>query len=641
MQLLERTSRAWGLRRGALGAVMTGALACAAPAHALPGATAAADLTELTLEQLSNIVVTSASRRAEPLAAAAASIYVITADDIRGSSATTLPEVLRLAPNLDVARADANQYAISARGFNNVIANNMLVLIDGRTVYTPLFSGVFWEAQNVMLEDIERIEVISGPGATLWGANAVNGVINIITRPARDTQGGLASAGAGKLERGGAARYGGELGGGGFYRIYAKYWNRDHTELNNHTPILDAETGRQAGFRADWGGAERGYTVQGDVYSGSAEMAPQSRDFSGGNLLARYNRQFDNGNALRMQAYFDRTERFHKTLFHETLDTADFELQHNLSALGAHNLVWGGGYRFSRDHTDASLADRFDPADLDMKWANIFLQDEIALRPDLQLSLGAKSETNIYTGAEFLPSARLAWRPAEARLVWAALSRAVRAPSRLDRDFYTPNAPPYLITASPDFQSEVSNVAELGYRAQPYSTLTFSATAFHHMHDRLRSVTPTPGGAMFGNNIEGTTSGVESWATLQAARNWRISGGLVWMRERLHVKPGAIDAGGLGALGNDPSHWWSLRSAWDISSALRFDASVRHTGARGAPNVPAYTELDARLAWRVSHSVELALVAQNLADPKHPEWGTLGNRALFSRSTFLLATWRQ
>ncbi|MCI3951985.1 MAG: hypothetical protein K0R53_1482, partial [Burkholderiales bacterium] len=304
----------------------------------------ARDLADLSLEELSNIEVTSVSRRAERLSDAPASIFVITREDIRRSGVTSLPEALRLAPNLQVARVNASSYAISARGFNNSIGNKLLVLIDGRTVYTPLFSGVFWDAQDVMLEDVERIEVISGPGATLWGSNAVNGVINVTTRPARDTQGALVSAGAGNLERGGAVRYGAALGGGGHVRLYGKYFDRDNTERADGSPVRDAWDKGQFGFRADWGGADRSFTLQGDAYRGELEQAaPGQIKLEGMNLLGRWNHHLGDGSNLRFQAYYDHTQRNQPGTFREELDIFDVELQHALKPLGAHALVWGGG----------------------------------------------------------------------------------------------------------------------------------------------------------------------------------------------------------------------------------------------------------------------------------------------------------
>src|SRR5438552_11121534 len=391
-----------------------------------------ADIGDLSIEELSNIKITSVSRHAERLSDAPAAIFVITGEDIRRSGATRLSEALRLAPNLEVARTSASSYAISARGFNNTIANKLLVLIDGRTVYTPLFSGVFWDAQDVMLEDVERIEVISGPGATLWGANAVNGVINVITRRAAETQGTLLAAGAGNLERGAAARQGGKLGEDGAFRVYGKVSDRDRTLRADGTSAHDSWDSGQAGFRADWGTAAGAFTLQGDAYRGTIDQASGDIRISGGNVLGRWARQLSGGDRVQVQAYFDNTEREIPGTFTERLNILDVEFQHALRVGSQHSVIWGGGYRRADDHVSNTAAIAFLPADRNLRWGNLFVQDEIALHGDqLRLTLGTKAQSNPYTGTEFLPSARIAWKPDASRLVWSALSRAVRAPARL------------------------------------------------------------------------------------------------------------------------------------------------------------------------------------------------------------------
>lgn len=623
----DRKSR----RFGALAVAIAGAFPLAVPAAVMVAARS--DLADLSLEQLSNVVVTSVSRREQRLADAPGSIYVITAQEIRASGATTLPEVLRLAPNLDVARADAVQYAISSRGFNNVLANKMLVLIDGRTVYTPLFSGVFWEAQDVMIEDIDRVEVISGPGGTLWGANAVNGVINIISRKARDTQGTLVTAGHGNRETSGAVRFGGELAGG-HYRLYAKSADRTNSELENGSDVRDSAQLQQMGFRADWDRAAHAFTLQGDAYEGSVDQVGPSREISGANLIARYARQLDGG-SFQVQAYFDRTDRYHPNTFRETLDTYDIEAQHTFR-WGRHTMVWGGGYRESRDEIDNYPSQSFLPPNRTLTWSNLFVQDSIGLAGDLDLILGGKVERNSYTGTEFLPNLRLAWHTSAEHLVWGAVSRAVRAPSRIDREFQVPSNPPFALTPG-DFESEVATVAELGYRARPWANFSYSLTAFHHDYDRLRSVGLANGRPVFANDLEGRVSGVEGWARYQLLPTLALSGGFVAMRDRIDVKPGGVDLGGRPSLGNDPAHWMKLRVSWTPSKNYEADLFVRHYGALATGNVPAYTAVDARIGWRVTEAIELSLALQNLTDDKHIEWG---NRVAQPRSAFLKVTWR-
>jgi iron complex outermembrane receptor protein len=621
---------------------LVGALAALAlaPAYGAPSR----DLTDLSLEQLGDIEVTSVSRRAERLADAPASIYVITAEEIRRSGVTSLPEALRLAPTLQVARTNANSYAISARGFNNAIGNKLLVLVDGRTVYTPLFSGVFWNAQDVMLEDVERIEVISGPGATLWGANAVNGVINVITRPARDTQGTLVAAGGGNLEYGGAVRYGGRLGADGHFRVYGKGFEQQNTERANGTSVADGWNKGQAGFRADWSAAARALTFQGDLYRADLEQAaPGKTRLEGANLVGRWNEQLGGGSDLNVQVYYDHTRRDQPASFVEELDIFDVEFSHGLRPMGRHRLLWGGGYRHARDRIQNIAGFAFLPADKNLNWANVFVQDEIQLRDDLELTLGAKVESNSYTGAEFLPSARLAWKPSASQLVWAALSRAVRSPARVDRDLFLAPTPPVFIAIAggADFRSEISKVLEIGYRAQPVPALSYSVTAFHHWHDYQRSLERRPDGiVVLGNGIEGTTGGIEAWATYRASAAWRLSAGLTAMKQDLERKPGSTDIGGVGLLGTDPSHQWMLRSTLDLTNRHEFDVSVRHVGALSHSTVASYTAVDARLGWRPTRALEISLTAQNLFDPGHPEFGALATRSEIERGVFLKLLWR-
>ncbi|HZM33882.1 MAG TPA: TonB-dependent receptor [Burkholderiales bacterium] len=591
-----------------------------AAAHAQDRVSPERGLADLTLEQLANVIVSSPSRRNEPLSRVPASVYVITGDDIRRSGATSLPEALRLAPNLQVARVDSSQYAITARGFNSTIANKLLVLIDGRTVYTPLFAGTFWDAQDVLLEDIHRIEVISGPGATLWGANAVNGVINVITKPAVMTRGTLASAGAGTQERLVGARHGGRLESG-HYRLYAKALQRDNTWLPGGEPIRDQAERAQAGFRADWRRAEGELTLQGDLYAAEIDQVPQARELDGANLLARWTRAFDGGGALRVQGYFDRTRREHPQTFAEDLDTYDLEFQHALAPLGRHRLMWGAGMRRHEDRITNSAALAFIPTQRTMNDAHVFVQDEIALTGTLDLTLGAKSERNSFTGTEFLPSARLAWQAAAPLLVWTAYSRAVRAPSRIDRDFFVPGEPPFVLAGGPSFRSEVSDVLELGVRAQASPRLSFSVTAFHHDYAQLRTIAPGSAGAVVANDLEGQANGVEAWGSWRGADWWRIDAGIVRLKQSLGLVPGAVNLQSPSAIGSDPDGWGKLRAAFDLGNATELDFMLRHYGGLENREVPSYTALDARIGWHPRRDLELSLLLTNLLDDAHVEWG--------------------
>jgi iron complex outermembrane receptor protein len=420
---------------------------CGAAAVALLGSASAAinpsfdRLTDLSLEDLSNIEITSVSKRAERLSDAPTSVFVITSDDIRRSGATSLPEALRLAPNLQVARASANGWAISSRGFNSSSANKLLVLIDGRSVYSPLFSGVFWDVQDLMLEDIDRIEVISGPGGTLWGVNAVNGVVNVITRSSGQTQGRFLSLGAGNQEAQVALRQGGELGESGHYRIYAKQTHRAHTETDDGRPVDDASHTTQLGFRTDWAHGSDRVTFQGDAYNGKreqplpgsiaisgVELALNTISVSGANLLTRWERRLASDASVTAQLTYDRVARTVPPTFAEKLDIVDLQIQHSSRPLANHSLVLGAEYRYAMDDVANSSFIAFLPGRIDQAWASLFAQDEIKLGPAWRLTLGARVENNDYTGSEFLPNIRLAWKPSADQLLWGAASRTVSSP---------------------------------------------------------------------------------------------------------------------------------------------------------------------------------------------------------------------
>jgi iron complex outermembrane receptor protein len=645
---MNRGSIGWidkaGFRCRPLVVALLGLLA--APLHAADPP--AESLADLSLEQLGSIEITSVSKRSERVLDAPASVFVITSEDIRRSGATILPEALRLAPNLLVAQVSTGGYSISARGFNSSAGNKLLVLIDGRSVYTPLFSGVFWDVQDVMLEDVDRIEVISGPGGTLWGTNAVNGVINVITRTAGETQGALIAGTGGNRESGGTVRYGGTLGMDGHYRIYGKYSDIDATARAGGSPVNDAMYKSQAGFRADWDRAGDRVTLQGDAYSGEkAQPAPGTISITGVNrplnpvalagfnLLGRWDHRLDGGSTVGLQAYYDHTERNVRGTFDDTLDVFDVQFQHSLKAIGAHSVVWGAQYRFGRDRIVNDDFVAFLPADADHTWSSLFAQDEISLLEDLRLTLGARIERNDYTGNEFLPSARLAWRFLPDHLLWTAASRTVRAPSRIDRDFFFPaNGPPFLINGGPDFRSEVAHVYEVGYRGQPSPRLTYSATAFYTEYDHLRTLEIDPSLTFlnFANEMEGRTSGVEMWGTWQAAASWRLSAGFTSLHKELRLKPGSDGLnGGVSAEGNDPDYTWHLRSTHNFSERWEFDAIARAVAELPLPAVPAYVAVDMRLGWKPRKDLELALVGRNLFDSAHAEFGSPEFRTEFGR----------
>jgi iron complex outermembrane receptor protein len=608
-------------------------------------------LADLSIEELARLPVTSVSRRPSPVSTAAASIYVITGEDIRRSGATSLPEALRLAPNLQVARVDARNYAISARGFNNSIANKMLVLIDGRTIYSPLFSGVFWGSHDVVLEDVERIEVVSGPGSTLWGANAVNGVISITTKSAGATHGGLVALGGSMEERQVVARYGGQVGEEGHFRVYAKH--------HHHDDVLSADGNASgsglhrtlAGFRSDWQGDKRHLTVQGDVLRGRLQQPNlDDVDVTGANLLARLKQPLENSGEALAQVYLDYYHRYQPGSFDERLNTLDIDLQHGLRVGRRHNLIWGGGYRYADDDLTSGTAYAILPPRKAMNWANLFAQNDIGLFDAVHLTMGVKFEHNSYTGWESLPNIRLSYAPRRASyLLWGALSRSVRSPSRLDSDLYTPGQPDlvagqpdYRHWGNPNFQSEIAEVAEFGYRAQPLDNLSFSTTLFFSRYDRLRTLErDTNGDTRFGNFAEAEAYGLEFWGGWQVTDHWRLSAGFVAQEIDLDVQPYSTDSSSAVASSNrDPEVYWQLRSSLALTDSLEVEAFFRRVGALGAMTAtPAYSTLDLRCGWRLGPGLELSLVGQNLLDDTHPEFGSAPTYNEYRRALYVKVLW--
>ncbi|HXO18936.1 MAG TPA: TonB-dependent receptor [Thermoanaerobaculia bacterium] len=635
--------------------LLAGTLAAAAAAAEEPASEPPLDpvaLKRLSVEQLMEIDVTSVSKRSEPLSAAAAAITVITAEDIRRSGVTNLPDALRLATGLEVAQADGHTWAISARGFNATTANKLQVLIDGRSVYTPLFSGVFWDIQDTLLADVDRIEVIRGPGATLWGANAVNGVINIITKDAAHSQGGRVFAAGGPGEGALAGtRYGGTTDGGMAYRVYGKTTHQDALVLPSGASANDPLQRAQGGFRLDVGGGGGGgggadsFTLQGDLntgYYGDAVFGDS--DLDGGNLLARWSRRSSDTSDWRLQAYVDYTHRSIPALFAEQRRTFDLDLQHHLLAGSRHELVWGLGYRVSGDRVENSAVIAFLPPRPTETLVNAFAQDEITLVPHrLQLTLGTKVEHNDYTGFELEPSARLAFTPSPTATLWSAVSRAVRSPTRFDTDLQFFSASHLVVAGSPDFRSESVVAYELGWRTAPRPGLTFDVATFYNVYRQLRSQEPSPQGLPFvlENKLDAETAGAELSANYQMTPRLRWTAGYTYLHERFHLEPDSQDPSGGSAEHDDPQQQWSLRASLDLPRRVELDAFLRHVGELPAPVVPAYTELDLRLGWEPVVGIELSLVGRNLLHARHPEFGFPGPlRQEVPRSVFGRIAWR-
>ena len=603
-------------------------------------------LKRLSLDQLMNIEVMSVSRRPEHLFETPSAIQVITQDDIRRSGATSLPEALRLASNLQVAQVDARQWAISARGFNSTTANKLLVLIDGRTVYTPLFSGVFWDVQDVLLSDVDRIEVISGPGATLWGANAVNGVINVITKDAKETGGMLVTGGGGSELRGlGSARYGGGLGAHANYRIYGKAFSRDPTLLPNGQDAADGWHAGQGGFRLDWeASAGDRLSLLSDWYGGRiAQPSPGHIAVSGGNVIAKWAHPISAKSELTVQAYYDRTHRDIPGTFGEDLDIYDIDVQHRAAVHARHNVVWGAGYRLMNDRVVNTAALAFLPPHVARQWFTAFAQDEIALASDrLHVTLGTKIEHNDYTGFEIQPSGRVNWTFSPSRTLWAAISRAVRTPSRIDRELYAPGQPPYYLAGGPDFRSENELAYELGYRHQQ-GALVLAFASFYSRYHGLRSLEqvnpPNPTPIVIANGQHGESYGAEATASYRITDDWQLHAGYTELRVHIWPNPGSTDTSRGATESRTPDRQLSLRSSLRVGTQWILDGGFRYLSEIANQQLPAYAELDVRLGWQPVAALELSLAGRSLLHAHHAEFGTPAARRGIQRSVYGMAQW--
>src|SRR5213596_1024324 len=606
-------------------------------------------LKKLSIEQLMNLQVTSVSKRPERLSQTASAIQVITQEDIRRSGAASLAEALRLAANLQVAQIDSRQWAISARGFNGTTANKLLVLIDGRTVYTPLFSGVFWDVQEIPLANIDRIEVISGPGATLWGANAVNGVINVITKGAEETQGLLLSGGGGIEQRGfGTVRFGGALGSRVHYRIHGRGFGRDATALPSGQDAADAWHLGQGGFRMDWDASNvNRVTLQGDLYDGRIGQ-PNAGDVavSGGNVMAKWSHTVSDESNLAGQLYYDRTHRDIPGTFGEDLDTYDVDLQHRARLGARHEVVWGLGYRLINDRVVNSSALAFLPAHVARQWFSGFVQDEMTLVPNrLQVALGTKIEHNDYTGFEIQPSGRVNWRLSPSRTLWAAVSRALRTPSRIDRELFARVSPTSFLAGGPGFHSEEELAYELGYRHQQGS-LAISVATFYSRYHGLRSVEqlnpPAADTLVIDNGQDGESYGAELTADYHVTDRWRLRAGYTELRVHVWPNPGSTDASRGATESQIPDRQLLLLSSVDLPAHLGLAAWFRAIDDINDQLVPAYAELNATLTWQPTSHLDLSLVGQNLLHRRHREFGaaTSPTRRDIERGVYGAVAWR-
>ena len=585
----------------------------------------AIDLRRLSIEELAQIRVTSVSKVAEPLNQAPAAVFVITNDAIRRSGANSIPELLRLAPNLHVARLDANTYAVSARGFNQSsgTANKLLVMIDGRAIYSPLFSGTFWDAQRTFLDDIDRVEVISGPGGTLWGANAVNGVINIITKDSAETRDWMVDARLGSLDRRLGVRYGGGLGPGTRFRVYGLGLQQGSLERADGASVDDSWNHVQGGFRADRTQGADTFTLQGDFYRGTGIGRPAylpSGSIRGGNLSGTWARRFADGSGLRVQTYFDNSRRVLVSGITATVDQYALETQYDFTLGSRHGLVVGAGYRMTDDQFEGGPGTSFlTPAGRTLRFANVFAQDAITLSDRLKLAVGVKLEDNTFTGLELMPDARLSWSVSDRTMLWTSVARAVRTPSRFDTDLFNPG----ILAGGPDFQSEELLAYEAGYRGLLSPAFSLSVSAFYNSYDHLRTVegsTPAVFPLVVLNNMQGHTQGVEAWANLAVREWWHLSGGFSALRKNLRLAPGNRDLFGVAFAGNDPRYQAQLRSSMDLPGGFALDLWLRNVGGLKSPEVPSYLEADVRIAWQAAEKFDLSLEGHNLLHERHLEF---------------------
>ena len=625
---------AWLCRGGRMG--LFAAVACASGAGFAQGSLQ--DLGKLSLQDLGRIVVTSVAKHPQMLADSPAAVYVISHDDIMRSGARSLPEMLRLAPNLGVMQLSPSNYIVTSRGLSGNQAaqnfpNKLLVLIDGRSVYSPLYSGISWDTLYVLPENIDRIEVISGPAGALWGANAVNGVINIITRAAAETQGGLVEFGWGNEGRSASLQYGGALGQRGRYRIYAHDFRRRSFDSLDGSDARNGWTAPQAGFRMDWdSGASDAFTAQGDIFDARTDQidAPDYRT-AGVNVLTRWRHAFDGGSHLQLQGYYSHDRSWDALSAGAVmLTTWDVEAQHDFRIGDVHHVTWGVGdrvyhYRLSPDiRADGSLM--WDPAVNTQSLSNVFAQDQLALGTRARLTLGIKAEHDPYSGLSWMPSARFSWKAKDGMLLWLAASRAVRTPTAFDEDVIeisnTPAGPLRVLNGDPDYRTEKLTAYEAGLRTQWATRATLSVSFYYNVYDDLRSVefSPTVLPLVWGNGMRGHTYGVDMWAGYSVADWWKLSAGLSEEREHFGFKRDSAGFYGQAEAGNDPRHRAFLRSSMNLGARWQLDADLRDVGELPDPRVPGYTELNARLGWVPNDRWELSLSGMNLLHPWHQEY---------------------
>jgi iron complex outermembrane receptor protein len=609
------------------------------------------DLTSLSLEDLMNVQVTSVTKESQKISDAPASVTVIGPDDIQRSGMSSIPELLRLVPGMDVAQIDANSWAISARGMNGYVADDLLVQMDGRSVYSPVFGGVTWNTVSYPLMDLDRIEVIRGPGSTLYGSNAVNGVVNIISKSSRDTQGWLIDTRGGSQQDVGTIRYGGQIDDKTFYRFYTQYQYTGANDTTTGDPAQDEWQGVQSGFRIDrYASPEDTLTLQGDGYEQNADeittplpiSAPRAVYSNGGNLLGRWTHTDSDQADSSLQAYYDRQVRVDSPAGYN-LDTFDVQYQNRFPIWDWQELTWGTG---ARDHNmqyiDAPLVTTT-PNDQNEYILNGFVQDQVTIVPErLQWYLGSKLEYNNLTNTEIQPSSRLLWTPDQRNTIWAAISQSSRIPS-IYQDTNLTFGPLVGGTEYPDAESTLSY--ELGYKVQPAKTLTMDVTAFYNNYRDLILEIPNlaePGAFLFGNALRAQTYGTEFSANWQAAPTWRLAASYSLLVARAQLQQTefadqftpAYEAQAFSE--SSPKNQFQIHSYLDLLKNLQLNTSLYYVdtlgtvneGAEGFQQVPSYFRMDMNMSWQFAQNMSLTVGVQNLLEKRHYEYGSINSTAL-------------
>jgi iron complex outermembrane receptor protein len=649
-----------------------------APGNLAPGNLAPGNLANATLEDLMKIDVTSVSKKEQSLSKTGAAVFVINREDIRRSGAVNIPDLLRMAPGVEVAQINANEWAISIRGFNTVFSNKVLVMIDGRTVYNDEFSGVYWDQIDVPLEDIERIEVIRGPGGTVWGANAVNGVINIITSSAADTKGGLAVAGSGNAQgAAGLVQYGGNAGAGGAYRIFGKYFNDENSPLPGGQTAPDAWHTGHAGFRSDWGLTSTDtLSVQGDFLA--SQGGEQLMSFSGtppvpsslntlltdksADLLGRWEHTLQDGSQTSLQ--ISDSEVLRSQAGSKLADnTLDVEFEHHLALGSRHDVVWGLDYRFTdiSIHPYAPWGVQVNPQARATSLFAAFAQDEIRLGNAVFLTVGTKVERNDYTGVAFEPGVQLVWSINAKHSLWGSAARSIREPNSIEHSVQLPigvvpvpgagNAL-LVLEGNPSLQAERLTDYEVGYRTQLNSRTSLDLTGFLSWYRHLvteQTEAPYAGSTgfiipvMYENLAHARDYGVEFFANWQVTSRWRVSPGFSALRMSIGRDPGGNDTVIAQTPGNSPRQQAEVRSQLNLRRNLEWDSSLKYVARLQNLNDPAYARLDTRIGWNFGESMELSVVGQNLATRRRFEFtdfSGLFTSSQVGRTAFVKLTWR-